>query len=90
MPEAKFNPNEPDPKTFVKLREMDLASGWLGRFYGSQANAPTNIAGTIAISVVIGALIMTCYPGGTSAVETWKILSPIITMVLGFIFGRKV
>lgn len=85
----QFNPKEPDPKTYIKLREMDLESGLLGKLFGTSENVPTYIGGLVVFAVVLAGLIATFYPGGTVAIETWKIITPIITMVLGFLFGRR-
>lgn len=84
-----FNPREPDKETYLRLREMDRASGWLGMVFGDSTNAPINIAGLVVGLVVIAALIMTVWPGGNAAAEGWKVMTPIITMVLGFMFGKR-
>ncbi|MBI3821504.1 MAG: hypothetical protein HY289_02365 [Planctomycetes bacterium] len=90
MPEQiQFNPGESDRETYIKLKAMDLESGWLGRVFGSPKNAAVNIGGLVAILVVIAGVIMTFFPGGATATETWKIVTPIVTMVLGFLFGKK-
>ena len=83
-----FNPQAPDKDTYVKLREMDLNSGMLGKFFGTSDNVSVYIAGVVVMVVVVTGLVVTFYPGGTTAVETWKIITPIVTMILGFIFGK--
>jgi hypothetical protein len=85
----QFNPKEPDHETYIKLKAMDLESGWLGRVFGSSKNAAVNIGGLVVLLVVIAGIIMTIYPAGSTATESWKIITPVITMVLGFLFGRK-
>ena len=83
-----FNSQEPDKDTYVKLREMDLNSGILGKFFGTSDNVSVYIAGVVVFLVVTTGLIVTFHPGGTTAVDTWKIITPIITMILGFLFGK--
>ncbi len=83
-----FNPQAPDKDTYVKLREMDLNSGLLGKFFGTSENVSVYIAGVVVIVVVLTGLVVTFLPGGTNAVETWKIITPIVTMILGFLFGK--
>lgn len=87
--QIQFNPRQPDPETYVKLKAMDLESGWLGRIFGSAKNAAVNIGGLVVLLVVVAGIIMTLYPAGSTATESWKIITPIITMVLGFLFGKK-
>lgn len=84
-----FNLLAPDRETYVKLREMDLNSGILGKFFGNSEHVSVYIAGVIVIGVAGAGLVATLCTGGATAVETWKIITPIITMVLGFLFGKN-
>lgn len=85
----EFDPKAPDRDTYIKIKEMDLESGWLGRLFGSPKNAAVNIGGLALCVALIAGMIITINPGGSIAVEAWKIISPIMTMILGFLFGRK-
>ena len=73
----------------LEERRMTLESGFLGRFFGSAANAPTNIAGIIAL-LLTGACITTLFLSSTiPALEFLKLVLPVITGVLGYLFGRS-
>lgn len=73
-----------------RLEEKRLDAGWLGKLFGSSKYAPFNIAGIVLILiVVIGAYCLYAPPEKTSALEVWKVLAPIITMILGYLFGRR-
>lgn len=92
---AKYNPGEPTTN-YLTEKEMDiqadlkakkLESGWLGHVFGTKT-APTNIAG-IAVVIVLIAGLISFSQGADTAKQTWSILAPIITMVLGFVFGKS-
>ena len=60
---------------------MDIDIGVLGKIFGNSSNAPTNIAGTTIFILLIATLF-------SSALE-WEQSSPVITLVLGYLFGKK-
>jgi hypothetical protein len=64
----------------LKSKQMDIDAGWLGKFFGNSSNAPTNIAG-ITIFLMIGIPFV-------SDLE-WEQSLPIITLALGYIFGKN-
>ncbi len=83
-----FNPKEPDKATYIKIKEMHLQSGMLGRFFGAPGNATVNIGGLVVLLVVAAGIVMTIKaPDG--GLEAWKVITPIVTMVLGFLFGKR-
>jgi hypothetical protein len=97
MTKAKFNPEEPDKETYLKLKEMDiesemrlkkLESGWFGLLFGSSKNASVNVAGLIVIFAVIAG-ILSFFQEAAVTTEIWKYITPIITAVLGFLFGKR-
>ena len=84
-------PSHPD--TYLKSKQMDLESGLLGKLFGSSANAPMNIAGLVALLVLVPLVVYTFVNVNSESKSTvldfWKICSPIIGMILGFVFGKK-
>lgn len=83
----EFN-KTPDQNQFVlRSKEMDLEAGWLGRCFGTSKNAPLNIAGLIVVLLVSAGLVVLFIPSAIPALEYWKIAVPLITLVMGFIFG---
>ena len=77
-------------ESFVKsehdLESQRLNAGLLGKFFGIGNTANSNIAGLVILfCFVFGALITFFRP--TIQSEMWKILSPIITLALGYTFG---
>ena len=77
--------------------EKELLSknlGTIGRFFGSTEHASKNITATICLSLIIGVSIISCWVYYTKEDITfiknmWTNISPIITLSLGYLFGKK-
>ena len=74
-------------------KRLDLESGWVGKIWGNDNNAPMNIAGTMAMASLLLGLIYSATNWGCNDIKDryyiWTVLSPIISTSLGFIIGRK-
>lgn len=81
----------PESRLAVDLRSkaMDLESGWLGKVFGNHANAPTNIAGFVAVFLILAGIGMVAFSGWEKSAEFWKVISPLLTLVLGYLFGKN-
>lgn len=89
MQEEVVIDSQPDPSFELANKRLDLEAGALGKFFGSGAGAPTNIAGfTVALLASAGIALM-FFDTKMPAQEYWKIAAPIITLALGYLFGRK-
>lgn len=87
-PSAISISSSPDPKAAIRLRKMDLDAGWIGRVVGNTRNAPNNIAFVVVMLILVAGLVVTfAYP--QDRVEFWKIILPIVTLTLGYLFGRS-
>ncbi len=84
-------------KTFEEGK-LDRELGSLGKFFGSGKSIHVNIAGlVIVVLLIIGFLYTACslmmdLKGNEFAVgilEFWGFITPLITLSLGFIFGKK-
>jgi hypothetical protein len=80
---------DPNSETFLKVRELDLQYGLLGKLFGDSDRSPSNIAGAVLLLSTIAAVIVVVYPGGSAALESWKVIAPVITGTMGFLFGRN-
>ncbi|MRV72284.1 hypothetical protein GJ700_11215 [Duganella sp. FT92W] len=61
--------------------------GVLGRFFGANSAASTNIAGAVVGVSLIGVFVTLFFPGNAELAETRKGLLGLITAALSFIFG---
>jgi hypothetical protein len=74
----KFSDSNSDA---IKFKQMDIDVGILGKFFGNSSNAPTNIAG-------ITILVLLCATPFIDDLK-WEQSIPIITLALGYLFGKK-
>jgi len=104
MKSIDFNNLPSDPKTSQKIIDKtfeqdkrDQELGMLGKFFGASDFVKINIAGlSILILVLSGIFYTVCILFATltsnskaiGIVEFWSIITPIITLSLGFIFGK--
>ena len=87
--QLQYNKQPVSSSTFLRAKEMDLESGWLGKLFGNKANAPSNIAGVIVILLVVSGLFVTFTDAKILPKEYWSIITSIITLILGYLFGKK-
>ena len=75
------------------LKLTELCAGLIGKFFGTKENAPHNIAGIVALSMLIIGLLITIFSlfsssTDSAATEYWKMALPIIGIALGYVFGK--
>jgi hypothetical protein len=70
---------------------MTLEAGWLGKIFGSATNAPTNIAGffvgILTLTIIVVGFVFV--PSSISAMDFLNFLAPLITLALGYLFGKS-
>lgn len=84
-----YNTDPEHASYLLRAQEMKLEAGVLGGFFGSPQRAASSIAWImIFILVCAGVLIlfMTCT---VQPLDYWKMVSPLITLALGYLFGRR-
>ena len=64
----------------LEERRMNLQAGW---------NVPTYVAGSIALLLTIACILSLFLPTTIPAIEFLKLVLPVITGVLGFLFGKS-
>jgi hypothetical protein len=90
-------PNDPSIAKKVidsqhKQRQLEIQSGYLGKFFGTSASIHIYIVGVVSIGLIISLLVYTFIPDGWKSlptVELWKIVLPVLTTLLGFLFGAS-
>lgn len=76
----------------AKMKNKEL--GWIGFLFGTAENASKNIAALICLILILGSIIFSCIiykcDSDNSFIETiWQIVLPVVTLSLGYIFGKK-
>lgn len=75
-----------------ELKDKEL--GWIGKFFGSGENSSKNIAVILCVLLMLGGTIISCIAyfmdKDTQFIGLiWNKILPIITLSLGYIFGKK-
>lgn len=75
-----------------KLERTKL--GLVGQLFGAGENASKNITATVCILLLIGGASVSLYAYAVKgdsklASSIWNVISPIITLALGYIFGKN-
>ena len=72
-----------------------IERGFLGRIWGSIEHSSNNIAGLfIVLLLIIGFVYTICLlcsnvcDGHNKILEFWNMLSPLLTLALGYLFGK--
>jgi hypothetical protein len=68
---------------------MTLEAGWLGKIFGSATNAPMNIAGVVLSAFILAIFLILLIHTRMEPVEYLKLILPVITRVLGYLFGKS-
>jgi hypothetical protein len=71
-----------------ETKRLSLEAGWLGRFIGSSKNAPNNIVFLVVVLLIVSGIVVNfVYPN--DRVEYWKLILPVLTLTLGYLFGKN-
>lgn len=94
MEQIKNDSKDKDERRKHEKEMGNQALGWFGRLFGSKENSSRNITGAICLSFTAGAtlvsLIVYFSKGDTEFVKRmWEIICPIITLSLGYLFGKR-
>lgn len=87
-----------------RIREKELERqerkdqrGWVGKFWGEGDHAAKNIAGLlICAMLILGGCytygVFNCFNQSSNQLiaDFWKIITPLITLALGYLFGKSV
>lgn len=83
---------EAEIKAQAKRHRAEL--GWLGHIFGSQSGASKYITATICMITLTGMIWLSictynCVDGISKIKDIWSIGSPILTLSLGYLFGKN-
>lgn len=78
------------------LDKLRAERGWLGGIWGASSHVPNNMAAfTIVILVITGIAYtiikkdMTTDDKALSVKDLWTLITPLITLAIGYLFGDK-
>lgn len=85
----KYNEDPNHATNLLRTRELELEAGMLGKFLGSPQRAASSIAWVMIFLLICSGILTLFFSCAINATEYWKIIAPLITLALGYLFGRK-
>jgi hypothetical protein len=79
----------PATAELLERERMTLEAGLLGKFFGSATNAPIYIAGIVVFLFAITCVIVLFVNTNVPAADFLNIIVPVITLALGYLFGKS-
>jgi len=77
-----------DVKERFAVTFLEKEAGFLGRFFGTAPNAPTNIGGLVVVLFIVICIVALFMPLKMQAADVLGLALPVITLVLGYLFGK--
>lgn len=84
----KINLNETSYQEDVEIQHKKLEAGLFGKLFGTGYNAASNIAGLVIVGILITMFCVLIFQDPKEFDSTMKIISPILTLTLGYLFGK--
>jgi len=85
----QYNTDPKHAERYFSLEEKKLDAGIMGRFFGSTTWAAASIAWTTIFLLTISGISIIFITCSIQPADYWKIISPIITLALGYLFGKS-
>jgi len=77
------------PPTANITNRQTASNSVVSRVFGSPRVAPINVACTIAVLLVATGIGLAFLPGSIGFESYWKVTLPLLTAVLGYMFGAQ-
>ena len=89
--EKRVNNHQSEKSTSNDLSILSkrLDAGLLGKWFGGPKNSPPNIAGFVAILLITAGIVTLFLDTDITSEKFWEIIVPILSMILGYLFGKK-
>jgi hypothetical protein len=63
--------------------------GWMGKIFGIAATPSVTITGVIALPFAVSVVLVLFIPSKMEAAEHIKIVVPVISLMVGYLFGKS-
>jgi len=71
------------------LKKLKIDVGFVGQLIGSKPSAPSNIAAIFILLLLIPGIVDLFCKSQLEPERYWAIISPLLTLALGYIFGKN-
>lgn len=88
MNELNFD-KKSDKHISIQQKKMELEAGLLGKIFGNAKTAPSNICGMVMFMLLITSTAVCFCPANIEPQDYLKMAFPVVTGILGYLFGSK-
>lgn len=78
-----------DAEKFYQLEDKKIDAGLMGKIFGSPEWAAASIAWVTIFLLVCSGVYSLVFTTAIQPADYWKIITPLITLALGYLFGRQ-
>jgi hypothetical protein len=77
------------PERYYQIQQERMGYGLLGRIFGSAANAPIYIAGIVIFLFSVISIVVLFAETKVPAADFLQVSIPLISLALGYLFGKS-
>jgi hypothetical protein len=85
----KYNEDPKHTDYLLRSEKQKLDAGFLGKIFGAEQSAASSISWVMIFLLTCSGIIVLFFPCTIGTAEYWKIITPIMTLALGYLFGRR-
>ena len=78
----------PKVPTQDDIKKLKIETGYAGQIFGSRSIPSVNIAAIFILLLLISGVSVIFFNSLVPPKEYWSIISPLMTLALGYIFGK--
>ena len=82
-------PELPKIPTKEDIKKLKIESGYAGQLFGSRIIPSTNIAAIFILLLLVSGVAVLFFNSLIPPKDYWSIISPLMTLALGYIFGKR-
>jgi hypothetical protein len=79
----------PKVPTNDDIRKLKIDAGYAGQIFGSRSIPSVNIAAIFILILLVSGISFTVFNSLIPPKEYWSLISPLMTLALGYIFGKR-
>ena len=87
--QANYTTNTEVIRPLLDHANKKIDRGTLGRFFGSPQQSAASIAWIMIFLLTCSGIAVLFFKSSVPAIDYWTIITPLITLALGYLFGSR-
>ncbi len=71
------------------LKAQEIEAGWFGKIFGLGELGKIHITASSMFMLILSGILFVFWKDFNNGVEYWKIITPLLTLGFGYIWGKK-